>query len=90
MQNEAQESSTSRKDVVIYVNTRPHEVDGKTISYEEVVALAFPGRPPGPEEEYLVSYSRGAHGNGTGTLLPGESVKIKKGMIFNVQLTTRS
>lgn len=77
------------KTVTIFVNTRPHEVEKKDeISFEEVVALAYPDTPPGGDVAYSVLYERG-HG-GDGTLVPGQSVKVKDRMRFDVTATDRS
>lgn len=79
------------KAVTIIVNTREHEVDKNTeISFEEVVSLAYDGAPPtGPNFEFTVMYRRG-HGNKDGSLVAGQSVKVKDGMVFSVSATDRS
>jgi hypothetical protein len=46
-------------------------------------------RPQTGDLEYSVKYSRGP-GASTGLLLPGQSIKIKKGMRFVVKATVRS
>ncbi|AEE47263.1 multiubiquitin domain-containing protein [Cellulomonas fimi] len=74
----------------IFVNARPHLVADKAVSFEEVVALAFPGQEPAPDTEYIVTYTRAQHGNGSGSLAPGQEVRVKKGTSFSVQITTRS
>lgn len=77
------------KQITIYVNAEPHIVSDKDISFEEVVALAR-GLPTGPNILYGVTYQRG-HGNKPmGTLVAGQSTKIKNGMIFSVTATDRS
>jgi hypothetical protein len=74
------------KPVTIYVNTKPHTVAKDEISYEEVTKLAFPSTVLGPDEGFSVMYQR-AHGNHDGSLVPGQSVKVKEGMIFDVTPT---
>lgn len=60
------------------------------ISFEEVVALAFPNPPSGDGIQFTVQYTRG-HGNKpAGTLVEGQSVKVKDGMEFDVTQTNRS
>lgn len=78
------------KTVEIFVNARPHIVQDKEITYEQVVELAFPGQAPGADSEYIVTYTRAQHGNGSGSLTPGGRVRVKKGTSFAVQITTRS
>lgn len=79
------------KTVTIIVNTRPKTVEkNKEISFEEVVSLAYDGKPPtGPYIAFTVMYRRG-HGNKEGSLVAGQTVKVKDGMIFNVSATDRS
>ncbi len=78
-----------RKLVTIYVNTRPHEVVKDEISFDEVVKLAYPSTPPGGNIAYSVMYERG-HGGKEGTLVAGQSVKLKDRMRFDVTATDRS
>lgn len=78
------------KTIEIFVNARPHLVADREVSFEQVVALAFPGQAPGGENEYIVTYTRAQHGNGSGSLAPGQGIRVKKGTSFAVQITTRS
>jgi len=71
----------------IIVNGRPRKWEEATISYEQIVEIAFPGQPPDPNRIYTVTYKRGAD---QGTLVAGQSVNVKPGMIFNVTATNRS
>ena len=84
------EHETNKKHDSIVVNGRPREWDEKEISFEQVGAIAYPNPPQGGNIEYTVSYRR-AHGNKReGTLKPGQSVKVKDGMIFDVTATDLS
>lgn len=77
----------SAKTVAIIVNTRKYAVDkNKVISFEEVVALACPDVPSGGNVGFTVMYQR-AQGNKDGTLVAGQTVKVKEGMIFDVTPT---
>lgn len=79
-----------KKLVTIFVNGIEHKVPKEEISYEEVVTFAFPDYPQHPEINYSVKYKRG-HGNKPeGVLLPGESVKVKDDMRFDVSPTGQS
>ncbi len=85
-----QQDAKNSKTITIFVNTRPHTVEKKEeISFEEVVALAYPTTPPGGNIAFSVMYERG-HGNVDGTLVPGQTVKVKDGMRFDVTATDRS
>lgn len=75
--------------VTIIVNGRERTVEEKDVSFDEVVDLAFPGAPTGPNIVYTVAYRKAA-GNRSGDLLPGQSVKVKQGTIFDVTQTDKS
>lgn len=79
------------KTVTIVVDGTPYEVPKKDlISYAEVVTLAYPDYPQHPEITYSVTYDRGHGDKPEGILSPGESVKVKEGMAFNVNRTGQS
>lgn len=77
------------KVVTIFVNTRRHETAKDEISYEEVISLAYPAGPSGPNVGYTVLYQRG-HGNKDGALGVGQAVKVKDSMSFDVTPTDLS
>ena len=78
------------KEYTIIVNGREKVVDKKELTFDEIIALAFDPPPTGQFIVFTVTYRRG-HGNKPeGTLLPGETVTIKQGMIFNVTATDKS
>jgi len=78
-----------RKLVTIIVNTREHQVEKDEITFDEVVALGLNPVPSGPNVLITVTYHRG-QGNKSGDLLPGQSVKVKDGMVFDVTPTDQS
>ncbi len=75
--------------VTIYINTRPIEVERGDISFDEVVKLAYPTAPYGDNTGYSVMYEFGRRGK-EGTLVAGQSVKVKHCMRFDVTATDRS
>ena len=77
------------KTVDIFVNTKPHTVPKGEISFETVTKLAYPTTPPGVNVGYTVTWQRG-HGSKDGTLVDGQSVRVKDGMIFDVTATDLS
>jgi len=79
----------SPKGLVIFVNAEAHTVSDRDISFEELVALAS-GLPTGENILYGVTYQRGQGNKPTGTLVAGQSVKVKNEMIFSVTATDRS
>ena len=73
----------------IIVNGKPKAWHEHTISYSQVVDLAFP--PPHKlTEVFTVQYSHGPKENREGTLVEGQSAIIKSGMIFDVTRTDKS
>ena len=90
MEKEQKEKDENEKEVIIIVNTREKTWLKKEISYEEVIVLAFGSYPNNESIVYTVTYSRGEKPNHEGSLVIGQSVKVKKGMIFNVTPTNKS
>ena len=84
------EGQGHNKDVRIIVNGREKVVTGKEISFDQVVALAFAQPPTGPNIVITVTYHRGHGGKPEGSLLPGGTVMVKEGMIFDVTSTDKS
>ena len=78
------------KTFTIYVNGEQKTVTTKTLSFGEVVKLAYPVPPAGDNILYSVSYEDGPQHNPQGAMKEGQSVKIKNGMIFNVTATDKS
>lgn len=80
------------KEFEVVINGTETPLDHKTVSYEELGELAFPGHDPAAM--FTVTYRHAAPphgGDANGTLVAGESVEVKKkGTSFNVRLTTRS
>lgn len=78
------------KEITIIVNTREKVWNKKEISYEEVIILAFGSYSENENITYAVTYSRGEEPKHEGSLVKGMSVKVKKGMVFNVTPTDKS
>ena len=74
----------------IIVNGRPKEVSTKTLTFDQVVALAFNPVPSGPTVQFTVTYRKGPRQNPEGSMTEGETVRIKDGMIFDVTETNKS
>lgn len=73
----------------IYINGREVTVSEEELTFDQIVALS--GMPTGPDVVFTISYRKG-HGNRhEGSMVEGgSSVKVKKGMVFNVSSTNRS
>lgn len=78
------------KTATIVVNGRKKTVTLKELTFDEVVDLGFddPGR--GPQIFFTITYRRGHGDKPEGSLVEGETVKVKDGMIFNVTRTDKS
>jgi hypothetical protein len=80
----------AKVDVKIIVNAREKEWKKKKISFDEVVKLAYPTPPAGQCIVYTVTYHNGPRHHPEGTLTENHKVKVKNGMVFNVQYTDKS
>lgn len=89
--DEAHGEAGEPKTVTIIVNGRAKTVPkNEELTYEQVVALAFPNPPSGDGVQFTVQYTRGNGNKPAGTLVEGQSVKVKDGMEFDVTPTNRS
>lgn len=80
----------SQKTFEIVVNGEQHFIVQKREDFDGVVKLAFPTPPPGAAILYTVAYRKGPRVNPKGTMVEGQSVKLKDGMIFDVSATDKS
>jgi hypothetical protein len=82
------EQEEKKKQVTIIVNARPHMVAKGKICFDEVVKLS--GLPGGADVTFTVTYRKGDGHKTEGSLVEGECVTVKEGMIFNVTRTDKS
>lgn len=82
-------ASCPTTEIEIIVNGRPRLVLGSTVTFEQVVQLAFPDSH-NPNSVFSVTYRKAAANPSEGELGAGGVVKIKKGTIFNVTQTDKS
>jgi hypothetical protein len=84
-------SKEESKTVAIIVNGRQKTVPkNEELSFDAIIALAFDNPPTGEGVQFTVQYTRGQGNKPAGTLLEGQSVKVKDGMEFDVTPTNRS
>lgn len=76
--------------VQLIVNGRPKPWTEKTITFEQVVVLAFGTYDPNPNKVYTVTYDKGPRENPEGSMVKGSKVYVKDKMIFNVTATDKS
>jgi hypothetical protein len=74
----------------IIVNSRPRTVNARTVTFEQIVQLAFPGQHE-PNVVFSMTYRHAASTPHAGELGSGGSVDVKKkGTVFNVTRTVQS
>lgn len=78
------------KENTIIVNGREKTVTTKELTFDQLVSLAFDDPPSGEFICFTITFRRGQGSKPEGSLIEGESVKIKDGMIFNVTATDKS
>ena len=76
--------------VDLIINTRAKPWAEETISYDQVVTLAALPLPQGQNPGFTIVYEDGPGKNSTGTLIAGQSVRVKNEMVFHVTPTNRS
>jgi len=84
------DNKKNTKEYTIIVNTQEKKVYQKELSFMEIVCLAFESPSTDAGNIYTVKYRRGMGNKPEGTLVAGQTVKIKEGEIFNVSATHRS
>ncbi len=85
-----EEHEGRQKEFTIIVNAREKIVTERELSFEQVVALAFPTAPYGANTAYTITYRRGQGNKPEGILVAGQSVQVKDRMIFDVTATDKS
>lgn len=78
------------KTITIIVNGRQKEVTGRELSFLEIVRLAYADATINDTTIYTVTFKRGEGSKPEGTLVNGETLKLKEGMIVNVTATDKS
>jgi Multiubiquitin len=78
----------SARETKIFVNGREKVVAGKTISYADLVVLAFGAIDP--NTIYTITFKHGPPSKPEGKMVEGDVVKLQCGMHFNVTPTGKS
>lgn len=89
MTQQASDHSTEARTATVVVNGRAVPTEHKELSFAQLVMVAFPSGS-GENTIYTITYRRGHGQKPEGTLVEGQSVKVKDGMIFNVTPTDKS
>lgn len=78
------------KEITIVVNGRNKSWDEKTITFKQVVELAFGKYEENDRTAYTVTYKNGQGNKPERSMVAGETIHVKDKMIFNVTATNRS
>lgn len=78
------------KEYEIIVNGKRKVVKLKELSFFDIVKLAFSEVISDGRKIYTMTFKRGHDSKPEGSLVEGDVVKIKKGVIFNVSATDKS
>ena len=77
--------------VTIIVNGRAKTVPKNAVlGFWDIVKLVFDNPQTGDGIQYTIQYTRGQGNKPSGTLVEGQTVKVKDGMEFDVTPTNRS
>ncbi|PBK51311.1 hypothetical protein C6380_05145 [Pseudomonas syringae pv. actinidiae] len=82
--------ATKRFEAHIVVNAKPKIVHARSLSYRDLVELAFPGSPHPANTVYTIDYDNGPHESPEGSVVDGQHVHVKEGMEFYVIVSDQS
>lgn len=75
----------------IFVNGKRRQVAQETLSFDELVMIAYGPNPPrGELIRYTITYHEADEPDDEKELFPGQTVEVEEGMVFDVVLTDRS
>lgn len=74
----------------IIVNAREKAWTDNTISFDDVVKLAYGEVSTNPNVIYTINYKRGVPSKPEGSMIKGEVISVNNKMIFNVTQTNKS
>ncbi|MHB8858306.1 MAG: multiubiquitin domain-containing protein [Thermoleophilia bacterium] len=89
-QEHTDEKNGQNKEYTIIVNARQKVVSEHKLTFFQIVQLAFENANLNDSTAYTVTYKKGEDKKPEGTMVDGDTVVIKSGMIFNVKETNRS
>ena len=84
------EKSKDEKMVEFDINSQPYEEPKGRITYDRIVALAYPDFATFPQATYSILFERGSADHAQGTLTKGSSVQLMEGMRFRAKRTGES
>ncbi|HEV7566384.1 MAG TPA: multiubiquitin domain-containing protein [Microbacteriaceae bacterium] len=85
MSGEENETAAHRKEFKIVVDTVEHAVDDATVTWKQVVEIAYPGQSEDPQYVFKVQYEDAKSKPHAGTLVKGGNVEAERsGTTFSV------
>ncbi len=76
--------------ISISVNGRWHAMRGRTVSFEQLLRIAFPDRMPATPSAATITYRHGAPACPEGILTPGDVIPLAEGLLVNATATYAS
>lgn len=76
--------------IEIVVNGHEVEVTDSHVTFEQLVAIAYPGEAPAPNIKYSLTYRGVASKPHSGELAAGGFIEVKNGSVINVGRTVQS
>ena len=89
-QADDQGNGTKGEKVKVVINGMLVDVEKKTYSFDEIIALAFDNPSTGPNILSTVSYFNGHGGKLEDSMVQGDTLEIKERMKFNISQTDKS
>lgn len=84
-------SGEKDKGADVAINGELRQVTDRTVTYEQIVELAFPSLTADPNSTFTVLYRKTDNNRSEGSLVPGASVKVhRQGSSFSVTHSIRS
>jgi hypothetical protein len=88
--SKGKQQDMAKDEYIIIVNAEEHTIEQEKLTYEQVVELAYPGGPTGPDITYSVTFEHAKEPK-QGTLSAGGSVEVKKrNTVFDVIQANRA
>ena len=87
---EKKEKDDDKREFIIFVNAEEKKWHERTISFEQLAALAFGSYENSEAITYTITYKKGIDKKPEGSLTKGQSVQVKDKMRFNVTRANQS
>ncbi len=89
-ENKPEHGENGEKGFSIIVNGREKTVDHEELTFDQVVSLAIEDPPTGEFISFTITFRCAGGRKSEGTLVEGDSVKVRNGTVINVTVTDKS